>query len=632
MDIFVLGKRAAQWLSEQLLGTRGTKAEPVAPRLWRGPGSIACDDSQCSWECRQESSGIYAWQLIAACPTGCYCPRPVADCDTRAEGSRVITDCENATDTTTTGTTTTGTSGTDTSTSTTDTSTTTPVLPCDQIDQSLCSVGLCSYSCAMQDGQWVFVLQEGQCPRPDCCRCEEVLADHGGICRCVPDYVLVESCGYIYSDCRHDYCEWSCDEIAECVFAWVERRTCACEGWQCDPPDTPCNIFTWPKYQHTTCTLTPPSTTTTTTPRACLWLCSLGVYSLVNNTCGQPECCCSPPGQLCLPYEVRRLTQVPCNCPSPPPPPSCSDYCTWTCGWSDEAMADIWLLQENRCNAASGCICDPPSPITCSIPGEGTMTPCYRPDSTSSTTTSGTTSGTTTTGEPCSQHVCKWKCVNWDGRFFWQRIEHCPQGCLCNNDVMPPEEECVCDTVGQVRTFTCHPPTTTTTETTTTSVDCLAHFCNYYCAGGVWTLVSHDCPVGCDCVTPPSGPCPGGDGYYARACEPTTTTTSSTTTTDTTTTETTTTDTTTTETTTTDTTTTETTTTDTTTTETTTTDTTTSQDCMSWYCYASCQTDGEGNYYWLIFEPCPSGCQCRPDLHLVCDEWNLGGHTVLCDY
>jgi hypothetical protein len=50
------------------------------------------------------------------------------------------------------------------------------------------------------------------------------------------------------------------------------------------------------------------------------------------------------------------------------------------------------------------------------------------------------------------------------------------------------------------------------------------------------------------------------------------------------------------------------------------------------YCSAVCQTDGYGNFYWVVDFPCPGGCQCRPDWHLVCDESNLGRHTLLCDY
>jgi hypothetical protein len=43
-----------------------------------------------------------------------------------------------------------------------------------------------------------------------------------------------------------------------------------------------------------------------------------------------------------------------------------------------------------------------------------------------------------------------------------------------------------------------------------------------------------------------------------------------------------------------------------------------------------CDTDGNGNYYWLVQEPCPDGCQCRPDMYMTCNEANLGGHSFLC--
>ena len=670
MDIFVLGKRAAQWLSEQLLGPRGTKAEPVAPRLWRGPGGVQCDDAQCQWQCVLNQAGSHEWQIVTACPNGCICPQPASVCDNTVLSSLLLTYCNYPTTTSETSTT-----------GSTSTSDTTVSIPCEDV---WCGRKSCIYQCALVDGTWKLALVANYCQPSHCCFCEREIIDISPssrlyeVCRCDPSHKVELDCSSV---CSHS-CTWLCQGDRDtCTFEWVKIHDCVCPQHTCLPPVAPCNIHTYGEVWESKCTEFP--STTTTLPGACQWLCQFGIYTLANNTCGHVECCCTPPEQPCPPQVSYMLVQLPCNCPTPPPPPRCSDYCTWTCAWSEQAMADVWLLRENRCDAAAGCMCDPPSPITCSIPGEGTMTPCYRPDQTSSTTTTG--SGTTTTAELCSQHLCKWKCINWDGRFFWQRIEHCPQGCLCNNDVMPPEEDCVCATVGQVRAFTCHPPTTTTTETTTTSVNCLAHFCDYYCAGGVWTLVSHDCPIGCDCVTPPSGPCPGRDGYYALACEPTTTTTLSSTTTTTSSTTTTTSSTTTTtttpsclqygcrwschsnddgytwqwwliepcqppctcdpppfpcsgteyagqvlhqpcyvaSTTTTDTT---------TTSSTTTTDTTTSQDCTLWYCYASCQTDGQGNYYWDIFGPCPTGCQCRPDLYFMCHEWSVGWHIILCDY
>jgi hypothetical protein len=446
MDIFVLGKRAAQWLSEQLLGPRGTRAEPVAPRLWRGPGGVQCEDAQCQWQCVLNQAGSYEWQIVTACPNSCICPQPASACDNTALGSMLLTYCDYST--------TTSESATTSSTSTSDTTTS---VPCERV---VCQSDGCTYQCALVDGTWRLVLVESRCQPSHCCFCEEIIDINQDICRCDPSYTFRSGCSSLCSA----ICQWQCQgDKATCEFQWVQVVECTCPQHTCSPPNYPCDIHAYGRYVYGLCTEFP--STTTTRPGACQWLCQFGVYTLANNTCGQPECCCTPPEQICPPQTSYMLVQVPCNCPSPPPPPRCSDYCTWTCGWSDEAMADIWLLRENRCDTAAGCICDPPSPITCSIPGEGTMTPCYRPDSTSSTTTSGGGSGTTTTtAEPCSQHVCKWKCVNRDGRFFWQRIEHCPQGCLCNNDVMPPEEGCVCATVGQVLAFTCHPPTTTTTR------------------------------------------------------------------------------------------------------------------------------------------------------------------------
>jgi hypothetical protein len=584
MDIFVLGKRAAQWLSEQLLGPRRTRAEPVAPRLWRGPGGIVCNDSQCSWECRRDTSGLYRWQLIMECPDGCNCISPVSVCDISTEGSRVTADCQSATDSTTTSTSTTNT--------TTDTTTTAQV-PCDQMSQAWCDGGVCRYHCEQVNGVWRFVLHEAECDYPDCCVCPEIVEDLHEICRCQPDYIRQTGCIYPYTECkaRGKGCEWRCIEIEPCRFSWVRHYDCYCPSWRCDPPGPPCHLFVVGARVETPCYLTPPSTTTTTTttPRACLWSCSFGVYSLVDNTCGQPECCCSPPEQPCPPDAANQLIQVPCNCPSPPPPPRCSDNCTWICVSSGEAGSLVWGLREFNCDAAAGCICDPPSPITCSLLGDVTSTPCYRPDQTSSTTTS----GTTTTAEPCSQHVCKWKCVNQDGRFFWQRIEHCPQGCLCNDGVPPPEEDCVCATVGQVRAFGCHPPTTTTT----TSEPCWWYTCTLLCAtdavGNYYWDTLRRCPTGCECITDAACNQYTVGTILDLVCSLGTTTTTS---------------------------------------STTTTDTTTSQDCWSLYCVASCQDDGQGNYYWQVLEPCPSGCHCRPDWYLICDETNPGQHAIQCDF
>jgi hypothetical protein len=32
----------------------------------------------------------------------------------------------------------------------------------------------------------------------------------------------------------------------------------------------------------------------------------------------------------------------------------------------------------------------------------------------------------------------------------------------------------------------------------------------------------------------------------------------------------------------------------------------------------------------LVIYPCPDGCQCRPDMYMICDETNLGTHSFLC--
>jgi hypothetical protein len=53
---------------------------------------------------------------------------------------------------------------------------------------------------------------------------------------------------------------------------------------------------------------------------------------------------------------------------------------------------------------------------------------------------------------------------------------------------------------------------------------------------------------------------------------------------------------------------------------------------MLLYCSAVCTDDGHGNFYWIVDFPCPSGCQCRPDLYLFCNETNLGRHTFFCEY
>jgi hypothetical protein len=517
MDIFVLGKRAAQWLSEQLLGPRGTRAEPVAPRLWRGPGSGdviccgECDLFHCHWRCFADEMGGHSWVRIVECPQGCECPAPSLSCD----DSRL-----------------------------------------DHEFTSACSV-----------------------------------------------------------KCSEKKCTLRCVQEETGAYTWVVENKCP-ESCDCPTPQDECTAANLNDSVELVCIVSPPD--------GCVWECFGSTPTLEQVGCESAECCCRRP--TCEGSGITHV-RLPCECPpSTTTSASCDGYCFWMCV-EDHPNQLLWALMGSICSSPCGCGAPPASP--CDFYGLTETTPCLVAGdggggggsggggSGGGGGTGGGGAGGGGGGWPsCEQFTCSWECKSSEGLVYWERTASCPEGCACNDGVPPPEEECVCATVGQVRMFTCHLPTTTssttttsssttTTETTTTSAGCLAHFCNYYCVGGVWTLSSHDCPTDCYCPTLIS-PCSSGDGPVSSNCRPTSET--STTTTSTTTTS------------------------STTTSGTTTTDTTTSQDCTSSYCYAWCQTDGQGNYYWEVLDTCPSGCQCRPDWYLVCDEANLGRHTPPCDY
>jgi hypothetical protein len=422
MDIFVLGKRAAQWLSEQLLGPRRTPAEPVAPRLWRGPGNVDCGRETCRWRCSSDGVGGYAWVLELSCPTSCSCPQPAIACDSDNVDSAYLTQCA-ATDTTT---------------------------------------GCSLYTCTRR-----------------------------------------------------------CQDDGTGNYAWVVEVDCP-TSCDCPIPGASCDATNFGEARELMCGA-PGS--------GCVWLCQGGSYWLTQIGCPSADCCCNPPTVPCDIASTRQYVVLGCNCPTSTTQPRCENYCTWNCGWSEPDGANVWLLTENNCEAAAGCICDPPSPRTCSIPGEGTMTPCYRHDSTSSTTS------TTSSADQCTQYTCKWMCFNEDGQFYWQRIESCPQECYCNNGYAPPSEDCVCATVGEVRIFACSGDTTTTssttttettttssttttettttsstTSTTTTSIVCIEG-CYYTCVDGVYIRYLFGCEPGCSCpeVVIPGVACADGD-------------------------------------------------------------------------------------------------------------------------
>jgi hypothetical protein len=465
MDIFVLGKRAAQWLSEQLLGPRRTRAEPVAPRLWRGPGNIDCDQEACQWRCSSDGVGGYAWVLELSCPTRCSCPQPAIVCDSDNENSAYLTQCA-ATSTTTT---TTG-----------------------------CSLYVCARRC--QDdgtGNYAWVV-EVDCPTSCDCPIPGVSCDASNFGDAVSLSCQTASSTTTSVNCSSYVCTRRCQDDGTGNYAWVVEIDCP-TSCDCPTPGVSCDASNFGEEFTLTCV--------GSQTQGCVWFCEGGSYRLSQIGCPSADCCCNPPSVPCDSQTARQYVVLGCNCPTSTTQPGCENYCTWNCGWSEPDGALVWLLRDNRCDAAAGCVCDPPSPRTCSIPGEGAMTPCYRPD-TSSTTTSGST---TTSADQCAQHTCKWLCWNQDGQFYWQRIESCPQECSCNNGYAPPSEDCVCATVGQVRVFAC-----ATTQTTTTSDTCQYYWCSYECWGpsNPWTLYA-DCPLRCKCSQIPTGPCP--DPYYARA-------------------------------------------------------------------------------------------------------------------
>jgi hypothetical protein len=559
MDIFVLGKRAAQWLSEQLLGPRRTPAEPAAPRLWRGPGGIDCDQAACQWRCSSDGSGGYAWVLELSCPTACSCPQPAIVCDSDNENSAYLTQCTATSPTTTT----TG-----------------------------CSLYVCIRRC--QDdgtGNYAWVV-EIDCPTSCDCPIPGSICDGSNFGEAVSlscqTTSTTTSSTTTSVNCSSYQCIRRCQDDGTGNYAWVVEIDCP-TSCDCPLPGASCDAINFGEALQVLCV----------GPGAmgCVWFCEGGSYRLVQIGCPSADCCCNPPTVPCDSQTAGQYIALGCNCPTSTTQPRCENYCWWTCGWSDQHMADVWLLRYNECDAAAGCICDPPSPRTCSIPGQGTATPCYRPESTSSTTTSG---GTTTSADQCAQYTCKWLCWNQDGQFYWQRIESCPQECSCNNGYAPPSEDCVCATVGQVRIFACAGDTTTTGT-------CVYEACWWECqwntGTGQWEIRRHrECPQECVCRIPelvPGLECPrfiGGvyQGWsYLVPCEQrnTTTTTSSTTTSSTTTTDTTTTDTTTT---------------DTTTTDTTTSETTTSIDCSGGFCDYECVA----GLWYVTYFTCDMGCMC----------------------
>jgi hypothetical protein len=251
-------------------------------------------------------------------------------------------------------------------------------------------------------------LEQVGCESAECCVCPEIVEDLHEICRCQPDYNPPDRMYLPVHRVQRPVakvCEWRCIEIEPCRFSWVRHYDCYCPSWRCDPPGPPCHLFVVGARVETPCYLTRHPQPRRLPPRrgrasgrvrlvfTALWTIHAGSLNVAAHR----------PNNHARLMQLIQLIQVPCNCPSPPPPPRCSDNCTWICVSSGEAGSLVWGLREFNCDAAAGCICDPPSPITCSLLGDVTSTPCYRPDQTSSTTTS----GTTTTAEPCSQHVCK---------------------------------------------------------------------------------------------------------------------------------------------------------------------------------------------------------------------------------
>ena len=183
-------------------------------------------------------------------------------------------------------------------------------------------------------------------------------------------------------------------------------------------------------------------------------------------------CVCDKPARAGNDCGDQAIT--PCYVPgtttntTPPPytttrPPGCTGYCQWV--WT---MVDgDWQFTCSNCPA--GCVCDSKPYYPGMTDGEGAVTQCHPPTSTTSTSTT-----STTTRPPCDG-LCYWWCNNG----VWQGLHDTCDGsnpdCQCwsgdtpANQVCNPGDDYIGTEPCKVATTTTSTTTTSTTSSTTTT-------------------------------------------------------------------------------------------------------------------------------------------------------------------
>ena len=194
---------------------------------------------------------------------------------------------------------------------------------------------------------------------------------------------------------------------------------------------------------------------------------------------GVDECLCVPPtspGSECgQPFKsgcyVPGATSTSTTLPpyTTTLPPGCTGYCQWV--WSESE--DGWLFTCSNCPA--GCVCDGQPYYDGTADGEGAVTQCHPPTSTTSTSTT-----STTTRRPCDG-LCYWWCNNgvWQG--LYDTCDGSDPNCQCWGGDTPQNQVCNPgdDFIG---TESCKITTTTTTSTTsTTSTSTTTAPTEWYC-------------------------------------------------------------------------------------------------------------------------------------------------------
>lgn len=256
----------------------------------------------------------------------------------------------------------------------------------------------------------------------------------------------------------------------------------------------------------TTSSTTTSSTTTTTTtpcPSSCIYIWTMGAWSLISSDC-QTGCFCwvpSTPG-------IEGAVAVE-SCRDSVQPTTTSTTTTPTCensGCSYVWMSGMWV---SVTICLEGCTCAGPS-YDGTTEGETASTSCVG----TSTTTTSSTPGT------CTYQSCIYR---WNGS-AWVSAVACPDGCYCGS---PPARagaftgeyvsaSCQSTPPTTTTTTTAAPTTTTTTSTgtgtttstttsttTTTTTPCADRCCirNVYYANGTTNSVSvtNDCIGTCTC-------------------------------------------------------------------------------------------------------------------------------------